>query len=741
MLMDFAAADEILRGVDHWKTMLTVEHPSEIFFPTTTYYHSRIVTIWERIIGAFPDERPNDYQIFIFCGGSGVGENICMKFNSNINNPGKTTTGKLLHKLICAFFGGKLGLQADCVKCHHLFILPQTLPVKLKRPQLGTKGRPIRDKEDVTAGSEALSLGIALSFFFAGLDPADYSIVDQSLEYGLRSLGAVIAAIRKHEQLKDEDTLVLFTQLDEFQNASYLTLCMMRSLSDSIRTGFCWRKNTLIVPILTGTTAEDFRGVEENYSATDLHGIATLIEGLPPTSTLWLTELCAGYQTPLPSSASTTTSLTAQPTPAVVMNKLFIQLVEAGGQIPIMQKIIGLAMHDQDPHGQFNSLDGCRKIWENAVQRATYQYPQVLWIESFGSVENIKKILSWAVLETVVTRGTRLNGSSIADHEKQGLIFLVQALTEEEKLKNMKDAISQWTKNEPIMYFETWLQTLSLESIKEHRKIDDMLDPHYKYNVKLGSLLLFTVHKLFDLNLIPNELKPFCLIGEDAFESYVAAVHVAFCRLLTIDGKSRTISIREFFPGAIATGDTLNSMISIQPGISLRSASEWLSTTTLEKAELIAEGCPGGKEVVDIIKSNYVVVNKKRDPAGDIYTPQISYQVKSSQDITFGKEPTEKISLFKNSGHGRKDSVLNEIKKLRKTTKGLLAIISNKSLEEYNKLKKDPKPIPKGVVIICRENFRQYMRIFATPAVYFPPESNSQTNETISTPESDFCHH
>lgn len=46
-------------------------------------------------------------------------------------------------------------------------------------------------------------------------------------------LEKVIGAIKEKEGLKDE-TLVLFIQLDEYQDALYTTLCMLCSISDFI---------------------------------------------------------------------------------------------------------------------------------------------------------------------------------------------------------------------------------------------------------------------------------------------------------------------------------------------------------------------------------------------------------------------------------------------------------------------------------------------------------------------------
>jgi len=235
--------------------------------------------------------------------------------------------------------------------------------------------------------------------------------------------------------------------------------------------------------------------------------------------------------------------------------------------------------------------------------------------------------------------------------------------------------------------------------------------------VTLAPILLHTVHDLFSLDMLDPILAPFVRLDENRFEHFIAAVHVAYCKAHTLDGKTKRVTVKAFYGGVLANSRTQALKLTIKPGMTLRSVAEPLSKYGVEAAHLIAEGVTDKCEVVDLTTSNFVVVNKLRDPAGDIYCPQVTYQAKSSQHVSFGRVPTETVK-YSGKSHGRNDSVEDEVLKIKKTRKdGLIVVVTNKEFSEFQQFTANPELIPDGVIIVCRQNFRRFFKTFATMGV------------------------
>jgi hypothetical protein len=162
------------------------------------------------------------------------------------------------------------------VEARHVLVLPAALAtVTLISSWNLFESKPQRNGPHLAEAGGLLSLAIACSYFFA-VSSSDVFTVEKEIP-GIRSLNTVIAAIRKDLGLKEEQILVLVVQLDEFQRAPYVTLCMMRYLSgtgyynfvqqplgsisidlqlaDSISDGLFPRSKCVIVPVLSGTAS------------------------------------------------------------------------------------------------------------------------------------------------------------------------------------------------------------------------------------------------------------------------------------------------------------------------------------------------------------------------------------------------------------------------------------------------------------------------------------------------------
>jgi hypothetical protein len=184
--------------------------------------NTEIQNIFHRIISSFRSKsrKPNEYNFIVIPGPSG---------------DGKTRTGQhipILLSSICRDYN--IPAVVICA-----FFQPALSPLSLPFPPgYSELLKPPRIPMDVQQGGKVLSLAVA-SWYFCN---EKFSTEIQQHLMGLSSsfidFTCVVAAIRNHQQMSKDQIMVLTVQLDEFQNDSYTTLCVLRYISDLISNGF-----------------------------------------------------------------------------------------------------------------------------------------------------------------------------------------------------------------------------------------------------------------------------------------------------------------------------------------------------------------------------------------------------------------------------------------------------------------------------------------------------------------------
>jgi len=189
------------------------------------------------------------------------------------------------------------------------------------------------------------------------------------------------------------------------------------------------------------------------------------------------------------------------------------------------------------------------------------------------------------------------------------------------------------------------------------------------------------------------------------------------CYFFTLNGDAE-MNVGDFFLGGYGKKDTLSTKITIKQGISYReSASDIYSNG---KVALVAEGCAGSEQIVDLASNPpYVIRNKKRANAGDAWVSFADLQMKSSLYVTEGKAPPSNyyVRYAERGPRGGVDKNIVSLEKELQKVSGarLFVLISNKPF-----LMDDLDKIPKNVVVICQQNLKDFFRVFATGNVYCP---------------------
>jgi len=237
------------------------------------------------------------------------------------------------------------------------------------------------------------------------------------------------------------------------------------------------------------------------------------------------------------------------------------------------------------------------------------------------------------------------------------------------------------------------------------------------------------LHKFFSLDLISTKLlSPFRRIDEDSFEEFFVHVHQALVNLITLDQPEREITAQEFWKGGLARPSTLNRRITLKHRIQIYVAKVKPDPSS-EEETVIAEGLreDGSLLNVNVTDDNCLVWGPRRARQGDVRAPQCKYQLKSSQHVTYGEEPTTFISLEGNDG------VTEELKKAG--TDKIFVYLTNKPFIEtadearrqkkkipnyfYRSIVENPELIPDGVIIICKQNLELFLRDFKRRSVCY----------------------
>jgi hypothetical protein len=146
--------------------------------------------------------------------------------------------------------------------------------ITLETPSTFPQQKPERNFDHIYKSGKAFSLLIASSYFFSSVEPLIQETIRQVIPK-LEDLFNFVCAIRFAEKLPSDKKLVLFIQMDEFQQVSYLCLCILRYISDEIKNNLFGKLNTLIIPVLTGLSSTNvsssgLHAGSSNYIAEDL---------------------------------------------------------------------------------------------------------------------------------------------------------------------------------------------------------------------------------------------------------------------------------------------------------------------------------------------------------------------------------------------------------------------------------------------------------------------------------------
>jgi len=158
----------------------------------------------------------------------------------------------------------------------------------------------------------------------------------------------------------------------------------------------------MVVVVPTGTISAAMEHLDSNTSATHLRVNTVQVERLPKKSAALLTLKYANIK--------------GDPSPFVE------DLIDSGGRIPLLQIYLGLgiAVHTREIKSREDAVD----VFNDVVGTTGRQYSEQLWLDHFGTLSVIKKLIYYSVWKIRVTKETKLNGATIGRHEFSGLIFL-----------------------------------------------------------------------------------------------------------------------------------------------------------------------------------------------------------------------------------------------------------------------------------------------------------------------------
>jgi len=431
--------------------------------------------------------RVQDFRFWVIAGGSGIG---------------KTRTGQELPRLLAE------KLKNNNAHSVHTFIHADLCPLQFPLKNVGgTDNARIPDNMD--QAGKWLSLGIA-AWYFAH-DWSYYTLrMFQRESEAFSDFFVVIKAIRLSEQMKgvlqEDQTLVLFLQIDEFQR----NIPLVRAALRFIRGFFLDLRNikVLMVPILTGTYPLGIEELQKNYVTDYVGNIITLPPLSQQESENLLRAALSLHNKPYPSDDH----------PTLPFYKMLLSYM--GGIPHFIVKCAAFLPSDLSQLAD--------KIWQKHYYHAirmnlelTYGDRQ-LWLPHFGSESAVITFLKMAWFREHVTRDTTLNGKTIGDLEESGLIYLER------------------TSNE----------------------IEDA------FIIAVPPILLLTIDRALNFKIFQEILiEGLVQLSPDNFPDVVMAMHKATYQILWLskpsDQPSVQITIRKIYNDAAEGNSQLNQQVSI----------------------------------------------------------------------------------------------------------------------------------------------------------------------------------
>ncbi len=143
---------------------------------------------------------------------------------------GKTRTGQMVPDLVWSCMNSNY-------HSHYCYMQPNLSPITFPPPTMdpyAAPPRPMRIPSHIELAGQAISLALACFTFHEQHFQRSEQLRLKELSHSFMNFKTVVTAIRQLSRYSDDQVLVLFLHLDEFQKDSYFTLCILRWISDAI---------------------------------------------------------------------------------------------------------------------------------------------------------------------------------------------------------------------------------------------------------------------------------------------------------------------------------------------------------------------------------------------------------------------------------------------------------------------------------------------------------------------------
>jgi len=376
---------------------------------------------------------------------------------------------------------------------------------------------------------------------------------------------------------------------------------------------------------------------------------------------------------------------------------LFLQAVDSLGRVPrFLQFFLTKLVTAAQKQDLKEFLSG---VLDSVVDEVQNTYGTKKWDDFFsGSPNGVRNMILWALSGKEVSLRDKLNGITVEQACSTGILML-------EEVKGSYP--TKYIINVPLVL----LQALN----KQLRDVRD------------------------------SDLNPVRIIDDREFERVMSTLRTMRQNMLVKSG-NKTATYRELYPHALGYDEDLDQEIPLQKLEDIRvdgSSAKHDSMHQFPMNAIPVLDCP--QKVMDVSQGGLLVQNVPKAPSNDVlivHPPSHieGIQYKSSDNITRSMEPDPNskgiLELGNNQGSNKK-TIWAEFNKVTDSDhkkfysslgepKFNLFVVSNKPLKGYEDIRKavatkDYKNgLPKGVVVVCHQNFHKYARLFAHRGLYLP---------------------
>jgi hypothetical protein len=607
---------------------------------------------------------PLNFPYLLLTGGSGSG---------------KTRTGwevpNILKEKIQEVEAHSVHVFFDLTNAYITFETPSTFPQE----------KPPRNQVHIQESGRAFSLLIASSYFFSSVDLLTQETIKQQIPQ-LNHLFHVVRAIRFAEKLLSDKKMVLFIQMDEFQQMPYLCLCILRYISDQIKANLFKKLNTLIIPILTGASSAYVSSTGLEPGATNYGGEVLVI---PPFT--------------MDESNKFICNVVKFSNPSINLEieykeeRLHQALLHWFGGVPRILSFYGQYLSEMRP--KFETPDEALKC-VNAIEsdtRTTYLKKEELF-KRVGGKKIVMELLKLSFFEEEVNLDTVIGDFTIEQLQKTGFIFLTP--------------------------------------------IDPNKDPP-SYRISYSPFWMYLLGEHLQFNIFDSVLRESCFeMTEEKFPRFVAAIFKAVFRLLTYNTNSSVkISIDKLFNDSAVTNpksdNILSEEVEIQPDVEIRQCPDVIESSKyvledLRKIRVVRlKGTSNTFDTIDFTKGNTIVITKRREQTVDLFVPpKFGVQVKFSeylssyQPIRLPKERGSDPTVYLTPSIIKKEK--KKMTKVKGTEDFIFVFITPKVLSAT--LQQDHGQLPKKSLFVCGiQALKKFARGFLSDVSI--PSSFSETFE------------